>query len=248
MTTGTEFSVISLITNAAFGVQCVMFILFVFSIYSWSIIFKKIKLIASIQSTLKNFENSFWKDNLSVVFSKMSKKKNIEGVEVVFMKGLKAYTEISSKINGNKKTNSIVDSTKNKRMVGIIQSTFDGEIAMQEQIMLKDLAILATISSTAPYIGLFGTVWGILIAFWGFANETNVTIAVIAPHISEALIATGMGLLVAIPAQIAYNKFNIVSNEIIDRYRNIIHETIKLINKDLLINDFSDSNEDGEDE
>lgn len=242
MTTGTEFSVISLIINASFGVQCVIFILFVFSLYSWAIIFSKVKLITSLQLTLKEFENIFWKDNLKV-FSKTSKKKDIKGIEIIFMKGLNIYSEINSKISGNKKTNSIVDSTKNKRMVGIIQSTFEGEINMQEQIILKDLAILATISSTAPYIGLFGTVWGILIAFWGFANETNVTIAVIAPHISEALIATGMGLLVAIPAQIAYNKFNIISGELVDRYKNITHKTINLINKDLLINDFSEEDE-----
>ena len=242
MTTGTEFSVISLIINASFGVQCVIFILFVFSLYSWAIIFSKVKLITSLQLTLKEFENIFWKDNLKV-FSKTSKKKDIKGIEIIFMKGLNIYSEINSKISGNKKTNSIVDSTKNKRMVGIIHSTFEGEINMQEQIILKDLAILATISSTAPYIGLFGTVWGILIAFWGFANETNVTIAVIAPHISEALIATGMGLLVAIPAQIAYNKFNIISGELVDRYKNITHKTINLINKDLLINDFSEEDE-----
>lgn len=242
MTTGTEFSVMALITNASFGVQCVIFILFVFSLYSWAIIFSKVKLITSLQSTLKEFESVFWKDNLKI-FSKTSKKKDIKGIEIIFMKGLNIYSEINSKISGNKKTNSIVDSTKNKRMVGIIQSTFEGEIAMQEQIILKDLAILATISSTAPYIGLFGTVWGILIAFWGFATETNVTIAVIAPHISEALIATGMGLLVAIPAQIAYNKFNIISGELVDRYKNITHKTINLINKDLLINDFSEEDE-----
>lgn len=239
MTTGTEFSAVELIINASLGVQCVIFILFLFSLYSWSIVFKKIKLLNSLQTTLKAFENTFWKDNLKV-FTKTAKKKNISGIEVIFMKGLNIYTEINSKISGNRKTNSMIDSTKNKRMVAIINSTFEAEMAMQEQIMLKDLAILATISSTAPYIGLFGTVWGILIAFWGFANETNVTIAVIAPHISEALIATGMGLLVAIPSQIAYNKFNIISNEINDRYRNITHKTINLINKDLLENDFAD--------
>lgn len=239
MTTGTEFSAIALIMNASFGVQCVIFILFLFSLYSWAIVFKKIKLFNSLQSTLKSFENTFWKDNLKV-FTKTSKKKDISGIEVIFMKGLNVYMVINSKIGGNKKTNSMIDSTKNKRMVGIISSTFDSEMALQEQIMLKDLAILATISSTAPYIGLFGTVWGILIAFWGFANETNVTIAVIAPHISEALIATGMGLLVAIPSQIAYNKFNIKSNEINDRYKNITSHTINLINKDLLESDFSD--------
>lgn len=242
MTTGTEFSAIALITNASLGVQFVIFILFIFSLYSWAIIFNKIKLITSLQMTLKEFEHIFWKDYLKV-FSKTSKKKDTKGIEVIFMKGLNMYSEIDSKISTNKKTNSIEDSTKNKRMISIINSTFEGEISMQEQILSKDLAILATISSTAPYIGLFGTVWGILIAFWGFANETNVTIAVIAPHISEALIATGMGLLVAIPAQIAYNKFNIISGEIIDRYKNITHKTINLINKDLLINDFSDLEE-----
>lgn len=239
MTSNTEFSAISLIINASFGVQFVIFILFLFSLYSWAIVFKKIKLLNSLQSTLKTFENTFWKDNLKV-FSRTARKKDISGIEVIFMRGLNMYMEINSKISGNKKTNSMIDSTKNKRMVGIINSTFEAEMALQEQIMLKDLAILATISSTAPYIGLFGTVWGILIAFWGFANETNVTIAVIAPHISEALIATGMGLLVAIPSQIAYNKFNIMSNEMNDRYRNITSKTINLINKDLIENDFSD--------
>lgn len=159
----------------------------------------------------------------------MNKKKDKIGIDTVFTNGFKRFLKIKTKLNNTS------DSNKNKRMIFIIKSTFDGEISMQEQVMAKDLAILATISSTAPYIGLFGTVWGILIAFWGFASEANVTIAVIAPHISEALIATGMGLLVAIPAQIAYNKFNIVSNEIADRYKNITHETITLLSQEILV-------------
>lgn len=240
MATGTEFSVISLITNASLGVQFVMLILFVASLYSWAIIFKKLKLLHSITDVLKLFEKDFWQQGKSIaeIYSKASKKKEREGIEVVFNNGFKRYLKIKTKLN------STSDSNKNKRMIFIIRDTFDGEISMQEQVMSKDLAILATISSTAPYIGLFGTVWGILIAFWGFATEANVTIAVIAPHISEALIATGMGLLVAIPAQIAYNKFNIISSEITDRYKNITHEIITLLSQEMLVAEIDIESED----
>ncbi len=244
MTTGTEFSVISLISNASFGVQFVIFILFISSLYSWAIIFKKLKLIQKLTSTLKNFENDFWQGkSIADIYTKLTKKKQpTTGIEVVFINGFKRFIKIKSKLNS---TN---DSNKNKRMIYIIKSTFDGEISMQEQVISKDLAILATISSTAPYVGLFGTVWGILIAFWGFASEANVTIAVIAPHISEALIATAMGLLVAIPAQIAYNKFNIVSSEISDRYKNITHETITLLSQEILVTEINQEQDDDGDE
>lgn len=229
METGAEFSVVTLVMNASFGVQFVILILFLASLYSWAIIFKKLKLVSELTKVLKDFEKDFWSGkSIAEIFNKLSKKKDPLGIEVVYIKGFKRYLKIKSKINKN------TDPNKNKRMIYIIKSTFDGDISMQEQGMAKDLAILATISSTAPYIGLFGTVWGILIAFWGFATEANVTISVIAPHISEALIATGMGLLVAIPAQIAYNKFNIVSNEIADRYKNITHETITLLSQETL--------------
>ena len=204
MESGAEFSVFSLILHASFGVQLVMFILFIASLYSWAIIFQKIKMFKNMNSILGGFEKEFWKGvSIANIYTSLVKKndKNKIGIQVIFENGFKRFLKIKSKMT-------TTDSGKNKRMLYIIKDTFDGEIAMQEQLMSKDLAILATISSTAPYIGLFGTVWGILIAFWGFATETNVTIAVIAPHISEALIATGMGLIVAIPAQIAYNKFN----------------------------------------
>lgn len=240
MATGTEFSVVSLIANASFGVQFVIFILFVASLYSWAIIFKKLKLMHKLTETLKLFERDFWEQGkpIAEIYSKASKKKEKDGIEVIFNNGFKRFLKIKTKLNSS------TDSNKNKRMIYIIKSTFDGEISMQEQVMSKDLAILATISSTAPYIGLFGTVWGILIAFWGFATEANVTIAVIAPHISEALIATGMGLLVAIPAQIAYNKFNIVSSEITDRYKNITHETITLLSQEILVAEIDIESED----
>jgi len=239
MESGAEFSVFSLILHASFGVQLVMFILFIASLYSWAIIFQKIKMFKNMNSILGGFEKEFWKGvSIANIYTSLVKKndKNKIGIQVIFENGFKRFLKIKSKMT-------TTDSGKNKRMLYIIKDTFDGEIAMQEQLMSKDLAILATISSTAPYIGLFGTVWGILIAFWGFATETNVTIAVIAPHISEALIATGMGLIVAIPAQIAYNKFNIVSGEIVDRYKNITHETMTLLNQQLLVSEIDEEGE-----
>lgn len=238
MTTGTEFSVFSLIAGASFGVQFVIFILFVASLYSWAIIFKKVKLMNSLTKGLNAFEKDFWAGtSIGQIYSKMAKKKERSGIDKVFTNGFKRFLKIKTKLNNS------TDSNKNKRMIHLIKTTFDGEIALEEQIMTKDLAILATISSTAPYIGLFGTVWGILVAFWGFATEANVTIAVIAPHISEALIATGMGLLVAIPAQIAYNKFNIISSEITDSYKNITHETIIILSQEILVNEIDTEGE-----
>lgn len=226
----TEFSVLNLFLHASFGVQLVVIILLISSLYSWIIIIKKISLLRGHTSVLSAFEQEFWKGiGIANIYGKINKKseKSREGIQIIFGNGFKRFLKVKSKISSS-------DHNKNKRMLQIIKATFDGEIAMQEQLMAKDLAILGTISSTAPYIGLFGTVWGILIAFWGFASETSVTMAVIAPHISEALIATAMGLLVAIPAQVAYNKFHIMSNEILDRYKNITHETMTLLNQQLL--------------
>lgn len=240
MESGASFSVWALVSNASIGVQLVILILFIGSLYSWSIIFKKITFFNKLTEVLNKFEKDFWKGvSIANIYSALTKKNEKErvGIQVIFGNGFKRFLKIKSKMT-------TTDSGKNKRMLYIIKDTFDGEIALQEQVMSKDLAILATISSTAPYIGLFGTVWGILIAFWGFATETNVTIAVIAPHISEALIATGMGLLVAIPAQIAYNKFNIVSGEICDRYKNITHETMTLLNQQLLVSEIDEECED----
>lgn len=220
------FSLWGLMWHAPFGVQFIMIVLVFCSIYSWAIIFKKISQYAQTQSVLKKFENRFWNgDDWKMIASDIQKTKSNKGINKIFKTGFNTFFQFQ---NSSKKE---VDD-----VVEIVTGCMNVEIVKEEKILEKDLAVLATISSTAPYIGLLGTVYGILIAFWNIGLEKQATIATVAPSIAEALIATAMGLFVAIPALVAFNKLTIQSNDIVERYRIIEKEMVNTVNKVIVSN------------
>lgn len=186
----------SFIANAGPLVKSVMLILLSTSIISWTIVFQKLLSIRNYAYAIEKFERHFWSfDNLGDFYTKLRvRKKDLQGLEKIFFAGFSEYFKLRKQSNINNED--------------IIQSTTRAmEIAITKELipLEKHLSLLATIGSISPYIGLFGTVWGIMTSFRALGRTQQATIAMVAPGISEALIATAMGLFSAIPAVIAYN-------------------------------------------
>ena len=190
-------------------VQGVVFILLIASVMSWSTIFQKWVYLRKTQATLKQFEKKFWKTaDLEALFQKTEEdaEKNA-GLPAIFCEGYRAYKQMHGK-NG-------VSSTA---VLETAQRIMRASLAYEEEALNAKLPMLATIGSTSPYIGLFGTVWGIMMSFHALGTAAQVTIAMVAPGISSALIATAMGLFAAIPAVIFYNRFVSRVDRILNRY------------------------------
>jgi len=193
-----DVSVIGLLINASLPVQIVMLLLIVASLMSWSIIFTKRRLIRRTKNASDEFEAAFWSGgDLNTLYSSATRTKGGSiGMSSIFESGFREFNRtLQAESNSPEK---IVDECRRAMRVAQMR-----EVDRLEQ----GLATLATIGSTSPYVGLFGTVWGIMGAFMGLANVQSATLAVVAPPIAEALIATAMGLFAAIPAVIAYNRY-----------------------------------------
>ena len=190
----TDFSLIQLFLRADFVVKSVIIILIAASIYSWALIFDKYKLFKKIEKTTSNFEEKFWKSKSAESFYNTLTNREKDPVANIFQSAMVELIKTKSK-------SSAVQSARVSR---IIEISADKEIKLIE----KHFTFLATVGSTAPFIGLFGTVWGIMNSFQSIAISRNTSLAIVAPGIAEALFATALGLLAAIPAVIAYNKFN----------------------------------------
>ncbi len=190
----TDFSIITLFMRADLIVKSVIILLIVSSIYSWALIFEKHKIFKRINLTSSDFEEKFWSSKSAQEIFKKTSENDLDPMTRVFRAGMSSLNDNKSK--GSKETNEIV-----KRMMDV---AIDKEIEIYE----KNLTILATIGSVAPFVGLFGTVWGIMNSFQSIAISRNTSLAIVAPGIAEALFATALGLLAAIPAVVAYNKFN----------------------------------------
>lgn len=185
-----------IIMSASMPVKVVMIILILASVWSWLIIFSKGKVLANAQNKAKKFEEHFWSGvDLNKLYDSISGKKNT-GLAKIFEAGFKEFQRKKTVTNGAMR--SIEGSDRAMRV------TLNREIEDME----SHLPTLATIGSTSPYIGLFGTVIGIMLSFHALSDVTQATIALVAPGISEALIATAMGLFAAIPAVIFYNKYS----------------------------------------
>ena len=185
-----------IIMSASMPVKVVMIILILASVWSWLIIFSKGRVLSSAKNKAKKFEEYFWSGvDLNKLYDNISGKKNT-GLAKIFEAGFKEFQR--KKTVGNISIQSIEGSDRAMR------------VALNREIenMESHLPTLATIGSTSPYIGLFGTVIGIMLSFHALSDVTQATIALVAPGISEALIATAMGLFAAIPAVIFYNKFS----------------------------------------
>ena len=208
--------------NASFLVQLVMIILIGLSVWSWVIIFVKRKELKNVLSSTDKFSKKFWSGiHMQKYYMQIKDKRRKSSIEQIFYVGWNRY-EI---LHGDEKeiTPDSIPQTSLRAM--------QVAIATEYEVLETDLQTLATIASVSPYIGLLGTVWGIMNSFQSLSQTSQTTIALVAPGISEALIATALGLIAAIPALIAYNKFNRDISKIILRYENFSEELTELLQR-----------------
>ena len=211
----TDFSLLSLFLRADFVVKSVIIILIACSIYSWALIFDKYKLFKRINASTEDFETKFWKAKSAESFNNSLPSKTKDPATLIFKD---AMTELV-------KTKSRSSSVQAARVERILEISTDKQIKNIE----KNFIFLATVGATAPFIGLFGTVWGIMNSFQSIAISRNTSLAIVAPGIAEALFATALGLLAAIPAVIAYNKFNSDLRRYLSRIDNFCKRFISII-------------------
>ena len=211
----TDFSIITLFMRADLIVKSVIILLIVSSIYSWALIFEKHKIFKRINLTSSDFEEKFWSSKSAQEIFKKTSENDLDPMTRVFRAGMSSLNDNKSK--GSKETNEIV-----KRMMDV---AIDKEIEIYE----KNLTILATIGSVAPFVGLFGTVWGIMNTFQSIAISRNTSLAIVAPGIAEALFATALGLLAAIPAVVAYNKYSNSSRVYTQKLENFSRSFLTII-------------------
>ncbi|WP_341686598.1 protein TolQ [Limnohabitans sp.] len=193
-----DMSIISLVLHASFVVQIVMAILLTISVASWAAIFRKLTAIKRIQNLNEDFERVFWSGtSLNELFSAASQNAKQAGpMERIFASGMREYQKLRERRITDAGT--LLDGARRA-----MRASFQREMDAAE----SQLSFLASVGSVSPYVGLFGTVWGIMHAFTGLANLQQVTLATVAPGIAEALVATAIGLFAAIPAVVAYNRF-----------------------------------------
>ena len=213
LASNTDFSIISLFIRADFIVKSVIIILIVSSIYSWAIIFEKMKMFKKINKTTEEFENKFWKSKSAEAFYNNLPANFDDPMANVFRNSMEAMLKSKRSSNLNEKMSRMLEINAEQQM---------------EKIE-KSYTFLATVGSTAPFIGLFGTVWGIMNSFQSIAISRNTSLAIVAPGIAEALFATALGLLAAIPAVVAYNKFNSDSKKYSGRIENFSKRFISII-------------------
>jgi len=211
----TDFSLIQLFLRADFIVKAVIVILIAASVYSWALIFDKYKLFKRIEKSTSSFEDKFWKSRSAESFYNSFTNKEKDPLASVFQ----------SAMNELIKTKSKSSSVQTNRVSRVLEISADNEIKSIE----KDFIFLATVGSTAPFIGLFGTVWGIMNSFQSIAISRNTSLAIVAPGIAEALFATALGLLAAVPAVVAYNKFNSDSKKYSARIENFSKRFLSII-------------------
>lgn len=190
-------SIVSLIANASIVVQLVMLLLLAASVMSWVVIVQRTRLLSASRAQMQEFEERFWSGvDLNDLYRECQHNPVPGAVENVFMAGLKEFGKMRQQNT----------SDPDAVMAGV-QRAMRVAITRESEALDTHLPFLATVGSTSPYVGLFGTVWGIMHSFQGLASVKQATIATVAPGISEALVATAMGLLAAIPAVIFYNRF-----------------------------------------
>ena len=211
----TDFSLIQLFIRADFIVKSVIIILIAASIYSWALIFDKYKLFKRIEKSTSIFEDKFWKSKSAVSFYNSLSNKEKDPLATVFQSAMVEVIKTKSKSTAEQIS----------RVSRVLEISGDREIKLIE----KHFTFLATVGSTAPFIGLFGTVWGIMNSFQSIAISRNTSLAIVAPGIAEALFATALGLLAAIPAVVAYNKFNSDSKRYSARIENFSKRFLSII-------------------
>jgi len=192
-----DFSIFTLVSQASFVVQLVIAGLLVASLASWTVIFGKVFGLRRTRSANEDFERDFWAGkNINELYAEAVKHTDGSPMERIFASGMREFMKLRERRVTD--AGSLLDGARRA-----MRASFQRELDTIE----ANLSFLATVASVSPYVGLFGTVWGIMHAFVGLANMTQVTLATVAPGIAEALVATAIGLFAAIPAVIAYNRF-----------------------------------------
>tara|TARA_Y100001970_G_scaffold292900_1_gene436469 strand:- start:1254 stop:1928 length:675 start_codon:yes stop_codon:yes gene_type:complete len=213
LASNTDFSIISLFIRADVIVKSVIIILIASSIYSWAIIFDKYRMFRRINKNSEEFEEKFWKSKSAESFYNNLPSNLDDPMAELFKDSMQAVMKSRSKTNLSVRLSAILEVNIEKQM-----STVE-----------KNYTFLATVGSTAPFIGLFGTVWGIMNSFQSIAISRNTSLAIVAPGIAEALFATALGLLAAIPAVVAYNKFGNDSKKYLQKLENFSKRFITII-------------------
>jgi len=211
----TDFSLWKLFIRADFVVKSVIIILILASVYSWALIFEKYKLFKAIDKSTTAFEEKFWKAKSAENFYNNLSTKVKDPLTSLFQSAMIELIKTKSKSS----------SVQTARVSRVLEISLDREVKLIE----KNFTFLATVGSTAPFIGLFGTVWGIMNSFQSIAISRNTSLAIVAPGIAEALFATALGLLAAIPAVVAYNKFSSDSRKYSTRLENFSKRFISII-------------------
>ena len=208
-----DFSLMNLFIRADIVVKSVILILIACSIYSWAVIFEKLKLFKKINKSTEEFENKFWNSKSAETFYNNLPATTEDPMALLFRDAMQNLLKRRSKTD------------LNVRMATLLETGIEKQITK----ISKGFTFLATVGSTAPFIGLFGTVWGIMNSFQSIAISRNTSLAIVAPGIAEALFATALGLLAAIPAVVAYNKFNNDSIKYSQRLENFSKRFLTII-------------------
>jgi len=216
-----EMSLFSLVARASFLVQVVMMILLSASVLSWVIITLKYKVLKLARAEALRFEDQFWSGiNLSDLYQQVKRKNEaLSGIAKIFEAGFSEYV----RTHKNK--------TNPEMMLASVQRSMKVAVAREEDRLDSHLSLLATIGSISPYIGLFGTVWGIMRSFIALGAVEHASLAMVAPGIAEALIATAMGLFAAIPAVIAYNRYAESVDRLSSTYENFAEEFATILQR-----------------
>ena len=222
MTVTQDLSILSLITNASVLVQAVMALLAIVSLMSWTFIFRKWFAIRKARIETEQFERDFWSGNdLNSLYQSATNDRHGSGaLERIFEAGMREYLKVKAQKNADAAT--MIDGARRA-----MRATYQREMDVLE----SHLAFLASVGSVSPYVGLFGTVWGIMNSFRGLANVQQATLANVAPGIAEALVATAIGLFAAIPAVVAYNRYAHDIDRLAIRFESFIEEFSNILQR-----------------
>ncbi|MDP3520218.1 MAG: protein TolQ [Hydrogenophaga sp.] len=219
-----DFSIVSLLLNASWVVQAVVLLLLTLSVISWAAIFRKLFALKRVKALTEDFERDFWSgSSLNDLYAGATQNaRQGSPMERIFASGMREYLKLRERRIGD--SGALLDGARRA-----MRASYQRELDAME----VNLAFLASVGSVSPYVGLFGTVWGIMHAFTGLAALTQVTLATVAPGIAEALVATAIGLFAAIPAVVAYNRFahdiDRLANGLetfIEEFSNILHRNL----------------------
>ena len=214
-------SILGLILAASWPVQLVMLLLFLASVVSWYMIDRKRTTYKRLIKIANAFEDEFWSGGeMNKIYHEWGGERDAEGISTIFIAGYREYNRLYQKANVDR-----------SHMVDGVHRSMRVALSREIERLETHLSFLATVGSTSPYVGLLGTVWGIMNSFRELGHLQQVTIATVAPGIAEALIATAMGLFAAIPAVIAYNRFANTAERLTNRYEVFMEEFLSIVNR-----------------